>query len=153
MSLCCCCASPSYISWPSGRSSDWCALHSRLPAVCVASLPGVMCISDAGTGRRANHHPHLPAALHCAGGGSIGGPYLRGHSRTSCLPGAGALVQPLSTRPEEALCRIQIQQYRITPLDKALRGRCHAQAASAIYERSCGLPLFIQEMAVHLRQA
>lgn len=30
--------------------------------------------------------------------------------------------------------------------------RCHVQAASAIYERSCGLPLFIQEMAVHLRQ-
>lgn len=27
-----------------------------------------------------------------------------------------------------------------------------AQAAAAIFERSCGLPLFIQEMAVHLRQ-
>jgi predicted ATPase len=47
----------------------------------------------------------------------------------------------------------EVERYMNMFHDQASRSGCLLQAASAIYERSCGLPLFIQEMAVHLRQA
>jgi hypothetical protein len=67
---------------------------------------------------------------------------------------AQVLLPDHADSQQEVCCRATCEHLRGACCVTSRRGDwCLVQAAAAIHERSCGLPLFIQEMAVHLRQA